>query len=153
MAAAAAYVWNIQPLHCLRSTPCIAGKLAAIVSLALTMLIAPLLTSNSTSSLFNWGALRYWRARFSGTPPTGLHYVFSMLADFPDSRRGEAWCMVYLFSHWLCFALLFCIQSLIRANPAVVAWRYPIRGSTTAISDPLFTRITFQVWPVKAPGC
>ena len=151
MVAAAAYVWNIQPFA-LPMSPALL-VLAAIVSLALTMLIAPLLTvRNSTSSLFNWGALVLLASTFSvALAYFGLHYVFSMLVDFPIHAGATPVAYGLIIFTLVCFALLFLVQSLIRANPAgkVARRLYPWFYNGLYL-DPLFTRITFQVWPVKA---
>lgn len=153
MVAAAAYVWNIQPFA-LPMSPALL-VLAAIVSLALTMLIAPLLTvRNSTSSLFNWGALVLLASTFSvALAYFGLHYVFSMLVDLPIHAGATPVAYGLIIFTLVCFALLFLVQSLIRANPAgkVARRLYPWFYNGLYL-DPLFTRITFQVWPVKAPN-
>jgi len=119
------------------------------------MLIAPLLTvRNSTSSLFNWGALVLLASTFSvALAYFGLHYVFSMLVDLPIHAGAKPVAYGLIIFTLVCFALLFLVQSLIRANPAgkVARRLYPWFYNGLYL-DPLFTRITFQVWPVKAPA-
>jgi len=153
MVAVAAYVWKIEPSE---STVLLA--LAGIVSLALTMLIAPLLSPpstgrNGTAGLFNWRALVLLASTFTvALIYFGLHYVFSRLVDLPVHVEATPVTHGLIIFTLVCFVILFLVQSLIRANPAGAVARhlYPWFYNGLYL-DPLFTRLTFRVWPVKAP--
>ncbi len=151
MVAAAAYVWNISP----SKSPALLA-LASVVSLALATLLTPLLpVPRGLSSVGTLGLQRstgLLAATFSvALAYFGLHHVFSMLIDLPArTTMVTAGLIAFMLG---CFALLFLLQSLIRANPAgkVARRLYPWFYNGLYL-DPLFTRITFYVWPVKTPG-
>lgn len=152
MVAAAAYVWNIQPSE----SPALLA-LASIVCLALASLLTPILTAQrgvgGVSRLGILGMMGLLAATFSvAFAYFGLHYVFSMLIDLPAHTAEITAAAPGLIAFTVsCFALLFVVQSLIRANPAggVARGLYPWFYNGLYL-DPLFTRITFRVWPVKA---
>ena len=148
MVAAAAYIWRIQPAE----SPALLA-LASIVCLALATLLTPILTARrGASGVGMLGTIGLLAATFSvALAYFGLHYGFSMLIDLPaHSATASPALITFTVS---CFALLFLVQGLIRASPAGAVARglYPWFYNGLFL-DPLFTRITFRVWPVKAPG-
>jgi NAD(P)H-quinone oxidoreductase subunit 5 len=154
MVAAAAYVWNISPSE----SPALVA-LASIVSLALATLLAPLFTVprgvfSVHGGVGALGSLGLLAVTFSvALAYFGLHHVFSMLIDLPARTTTVTAGLFALIAFTLaCFALLFLLQSLIRANPAGKMARnlYPWFYNGLYL-DPLFTRITFRVWPVSSP--
>lgn len=119
--------------------------LAAIVSLA----IAPLLTAQALRLKGLWplgmmlGAFAVAFAYF------GLHHVFGWFVDPANIATTHTFNLVWVV---VCFALLFALQSLIRARPhGVVASRlYPWFYAGLYL-DEWFTRTTFRIWPAKLP--
>jgi NAD(P)H-quinone oxidoreductase subunit 5 len=142
MVAAAGMLWGVA-LDQLTAL----WVLAAIVSLALTTLLAPLLTAQALKLGGLWplgmmlGAFGVAFAYF------GLHHVFGWFVEIPKTNSIStfdlAWVMV-------CFTLLFAMQCLIRARPngTVARCLYPWFYAGLYL-DEWFTRMTFRIWPAR----
>ena len=121
--------------------------LAAIVSLAITTLLAPLLTAQVLKLGGLWplgmmlGAFGVAFAYF------GLHHVFAWFVDLPKTMHASMFDLVWVMA---CFALLFAMQCLILARPhgAVASRLYPWFYAGLYL-DEWFTRMTFRIWPAK----
>ncbi len=119
--------------------------LAAIVSLA----IAPLLTAQALRLKGLWplgmmlGAFTVAFAYF------GLHHAFGWFVAPAKVGSTQTFNLIWVVA---CFALLFVLQSLIRARPhgSVASSLYPWFYAGLYL-DEWFTRTTFRIWPAKLP--
>ena len=124
--------------------------MAGIVSLA----ISPLLTAQALRIGGLWPLALLAAAFGVAFAYFGLHHAFALWVDVPKSNANVnifniAWVMAF-------FALLFALQSLIRARPhgsiatALYPWFY-----AGLYLDEWFTRLTFRIWPARlstSPG-
>lgn len=139
MVVAAGLVWGVQ----MAQFPAL-WALAAILSLAL----APLLTAQALR-IGGWWPLTLMLGAFGvALAYFGLHQMFSLWVHVPKASLSAhpfdiAWVL-------LCFALLFALQTLIRARPhgRVASGLYPWFYAGLYL-DEWFTRITFRLWPAR----
>ena len=120
--------------------------LAAIVSLA----ISPLLTAQALRLKGLWPLGMMLSAFAVAFAYFGLHHVFGWFVDATKVGSGHTFNLVWVV---VCFALLFVLQSLIRARPrgSVASGLYPWFYAGLYL-DEWFTRTTFRVWPAKLPA-
>ena len=139
MVVAAGLMWDVQ----IDQFPAL-WALAAIVSLAL----APLLTAQTLRIGGWWPLALMLRAFGVAMAYFGLHQMVSLWAEIPKARlSAHAFDIAWVL---LCFALLFALQSLIRAKPhgRVASGLYPWFYAGLYL-DEWFTRITFRLWPAR----
>ena len=138
LVAAAALAWGFSP-----------GKEPALWALGgiLSLALAPLLAR----SVFQAGG--WWRlAGAFGIAMAyfGLHAVFSRWLGTDSTAAAPGTLLVA----WVlgCFGLLFIVQGAVRASPqgALARRLYPWLFAGLYL-DELFTRLTFRVWPARAP--
>ncbi|MCY7369579.1 MAG: NADH-quinone oxidoreductase subunit L [Polaromonas sp.] len=139
--AAAALVWGFSPAK----APAL-WALGGILSLALAPLLAgPMLRAGGWWRLAGLaGAFAVALAYF------GLHAVFSRWLS--TESIGAAPSMALVAWVLCCFGLLFVVQGAVRARPqgALARSLYPWLFAGLYL-DELFTRLTFRVWPARAP--
>jgi NAD(P)H-quinone oxidoreductase subunit 5 len=119
--------------------------LAAIVSLA----IAPLLTAQALRLGGLWPLGMMLSAFAVALTYFGLHQVFGWFVDIVKLGSTHTFNLVWVM---VCFALLFVLQSLIRARPhgTIASRLYPWFYAGLYL-DEWFTRTTFRIWPAKLP--
>lgn len=119
--------------------------LAAIVSLA----IAPLLTAQALQLKGLWPLGMMLGAFAVAFGYFGLHHVFGWLVDAAKVGSTHTFNLVWVM---VCFALLFVLQSLVRARPHgdVASRLYPWFYAGLYL-DEWFTRTSFRIWPAKLP--
>ena len=139
MVVAAGLMWDTQ----IDQFPAL-WALAAIVSLAL----APLLTAEALRIGGWWPLALMFGALGVAMAYFGLHHVASLWVEIPKARlSAHAFDITWVL---LCFALLFAMQSLIRARPhgRMASGLYPWFYAGLYL-DEWFTRITFRLWPAR----
>lgn len=141
LVAAAALVWGFSP----SKAPAL-WALGGIVSLAL----APLLAGSVLKASFGWRLVGLAVAFAVALAYFGLHAVFSRWLG--ASSVGAAPSMALVAWVLGCFALLFVVQGAVRARPqgALARGLYPWLFAGLYL-DELFTRLTFRLWPARAP--
>lgn len=141
VAASSALAWGLKPA----AEPAL-WAVGGILALALVpLLTGPLLRTGPLGALAGLAgstvvALAYFK----------LHALFS--GGLGASGAGTAgpalvgWVLV-------CFGLLFVVQGAVRVWPhgALARWLYPTLFAGLYL-DELFTRLTFRVWPARAPA-
>lgn len=139
MVAAAGLLWGAQ----FDQFPAL-WAMAAIVSLALT----PLLTAQALRLGGLWPLALLAGAFGVAFAYFGLHHVFALWVDLP--KTAEAFHTFNIAWALACFALLFVLQSLIRARPhgSVASGLYPWFYAGLYL-DEWFTRLTFRLWPAR----
>ena len=118
-----------------------------VLAIILSLAIAPLLTAQALCLKGLWplgmmlGAFSVAFAYF------GLHHVFGLLVNVPLRSSASTFDLLWVMT---CFALLFALQCLIRAQPhgAVASSLYPWFYAGLYL-DEWFTRLTFRIWPAK----
>ncbi len=145
LVAAAALAWGFSPAK----DPAL-WALGGILSLALAPLVARPLHGGADGG--GWWRLAGLVVAFGvALAYFGLHAVFSrwLGADNIGATPSMA------FVAWVlgCFGLLFVVQGAVRARPhgAVARGLYPWLFAGLYL-DELFTRLTFRVWPARAPA-
>ncbi len=139
--AGAALAWGFKPA----SEPAL-WAMGGILALALApLLTGPLLRAGALGALLGLaGASLVALAYF------GLHAVFSGWLGVAGAGQASpalvAWVLV-------CFGLLFVVQGAVRIWPggALARWLYPTLFAGLYL-DELFTRMTFRLWPARAPA-
>lgn len=142
LVAAAALVWGFSPIQ----APAL-WALGGILSLALApLLYGPVLRAGGWWSLAGLlGAFAVALAYF------GLHAVFSRwLGTDSMGAAPSSGLIVWVLG---CFGLLFIIQGAVRAQPQgrLARGLYPWLFAGLYL-DELFTRLTFRLWPARAPA-
>jgi NAD(P)H-quinone oxidoreductase subunit 5 len=141
LVAAAALAWGFSP----SKAPAL-WALGGILSLALAPLLAgPVLRVGG------WWRLAGLAAAFAiALAYFGLHAVFSFWLGADALGAAPSMALV----SWVlgCFGLLFVVQGAVRARPQGVLSRslYPWLFAGLYL-DELFTRLTFRLWPARAP--
>ena len=142
--AAAALAWGIQP----DAQPAL-WAMGGILALALApLLTGPLLRSGSLGALAGLaGASVIALAYF------GLHAVFSGwlgVAGTSGVSQASPALVVWVLAS---FGLLFVVQGAVRVWPqgSLARWLYPTLFAGLYL-DELFTRLTFRLWPARAPA-
>ena len=141
LVAAAALAWGFSP----SKAPAL-WALGGILSLALAPLLAgPVLRAGG------WWSLAGLAAAFAvALAYFGLHAVFSLWLGADALGAAPSMTLV----SWVlgCFGLLFVVQGAVRARPQGVLSRslYPWLFAGLYL-DELFTRLTFRLWPARAP--
>ena len=142
LVAAAALAWGLSPVK----APAL-WALGGILSLALAPLLAgPVLRVGGWWRLAGLaGAFAVALAYF------GLHAVFSRWLGAENMGAAPSMALVA----WVlgCFGLLFVVQGAVRARPqgALARSLYPWLFAGLYL-DELFTRLTFRIWPARAPA-
>ena len=142
--AAAALAWGLQP----DAQPAL-WAMGGILALALApLLTGPLLRSGSLGALAGLaGASVIALAYF------GLHAVFSGwlgVAGTSGVSQASPALVVWVLAS---FGLLFVVQGAVRVWPqgSLARWLYPTLFAGLYL-DELFTRLTFRLWPARAPA-
>ena len=142
--AAAALAWGIKP-----DTEPALWAMGGILALALApLLTGPLLRSGSLGALAGLaGASVIALAYF------GLHAVFSGwlgVAGTSGVSQASPALVVWVLAS---FGLLFVVQGAVRVWPqgSLARWLYPTLFAGLYL-DELFTRLTFRLWPARAPA-
>ena len=141
LVAAAALVWGFSPAK----APAL-WALGGIVSLAL----APLLAGSVLKASFGWRLVGLAVAFAIALAYFGLHAVFGRWLGVSSVGAAPSMALVT----WVlgCFTLLFVVQGAVRARPQGTLARglYPWLFAGLYL-DELFTRLTFRLWPARAP--
>jgi NAD(P)H-quinone oxidoreductase subunit 5 len=141
LVAAAALAWGFSP-----ATALALWAVGAIVALALAPLVARPLHGAGGA----WQLLGYAAAFGVALVYFGLHAVFSRWLGTDHMAAAPSMSLVL----WVlaCFGLLFVVQGAVRAHPQGVLARrlYPWLFAGLYL-DELFTRLTFRIWPARAP--
>ena len=141
LVAAAALVWGFSPVN----APAL-WALGGIVSLALAPLLA-----GSVLKADSWWTLAGLAVAFAvALAYFGLHFVFSRwLGSAGVGASPNTALVVWVLA---CFALLFAVQGAVKARPqgAMARRLYPWLFAGLYL-DELFTRLTFRLWPARAP--
>jgi len=142
--AAAGLAWGLQPA----AEPAL-WAMGGILALALApLLTGPLLRTGALGALLGLaGASVIALAYF------GLHAVFSGwlgVAGASGVSRASPALVIWVLAS---FALLFVVQGAVRVWPhgALARWLYPTLFAGLYL-DELFTRLTFRLWPARAPA-
>lgn len=141
LVAAAALAWGFSPTE----APAL-WALGGILSLALAPLVARPLHGSG------WWRLAGLAVGFGvALAYVGLHTVFTRWLG--PEHIGAAPSMALVIWVLCCFGLLFVVQGAVRARPqgAVARGLYPWLFAGLYL-DELFTRLTFRVWPARAPA-
>ena len=142
LVAAAALAWGFNPTK----APAL-WALGGILSLAL----APLLTG-PVLRVSGWWRLAGLAGAFAvALTYFGLHAVFSRWLGAENAGVAPSLSLVA----WVlgCFGLLFVVQGAVRARPqgALARSLYPWLFAGLYL-DEFFTRLTFRIWPARAPA-
>jgi NAD(P)H-quinone oxidoreductase subunit 5 len=141
LVGAAALVWGFSP----SKAPAL-WAIGGILSLSLAPLLAgPVLRAGG------WWSLAGLAAAFAvALAYFGLHAVFSLWLG--ADAMGNAPSMTLVTWVLCCFGLLFVVQGAVRARPLGSLSRslYPWLFAGLYL-DELFTRLTFRLWPARAP--
>lgn len=142
MVLAAGLLWEVP-----FDKPSALWVLAAIVSLATTPLMLPLLAALGLRTTGLWPLGMLLGAFAVPVTYFGLHQVFGYLVDLPQGRGPTLFDLVWVM---LCFVLLFALQCLIHTRPrgGVASILYPWFYAGLYL-DEWFTRATFRIWPAR----
>ena len=147
MVAAAALAWGFSPAK----APAL-WALGGILSLALAPLVArPLHGAGAGAGAGGgWRLIGLLGAGAVALAYFGLHAVFSRWLGAENTGASPSVALVA----WVlaCFVLLFVVQGAVRARPhgALARSLYPWLFAGLYL-DELFTRLTFRLWPARAP--